>query len=272
MGRQLIHALLGGALLCASAFLTGCASAPTPTRKGTPIAGTEKAPFAYERLAVRNGCFVESVHFYDQYFKKQRDGEISWAQVLEWGNQEGDLKIRSGHAVTVFAAKDQLWYYDVNFGVQPVDLPLDRRNDITDVTPKIFAKYPQFRPILARYRYDFPQQAEKKKTDHLFYHANPDIRDATKVASQLGRMRPVRVVEFDLKPGDKSQASAAAVFTFGRRVCIYFPRQGTFESPRFLGSVDDLRFIERIVQRLYPGAGNVRWQPGGYLLFPPAKK
>lgn len=250
---------------------SGCASSSDSLAAGAP-GKAEKPPFPYEPLKVRNSCFVESVNFYDQYFQKHRGGNNSWARILEWGNQEGDFQIASGHAVTVFVAKERLWYYDINFGVIPVPLPLDRRADITDVSPKVFARYPQFRPIFARYREDYAQQAAKERIDFLFYHANPDVRDATRVASALGRFRPVRVFEFDLKNGDKKETSAATSFVFGRRVCFYFPRRGTFEAPKYSGEVDDLRYINRVVQRLFPTADNVRWQPGGYLLFPNEKK
>lgn len=259
-------------LLAWAILLGGCATAPTAGSKQPMFLGAEKLPFSYEPLGVHNSCFVESVHFYDRYFQKLGASEEKWAQILEWGNREGDFEIHTGHAVTIFAINHQLWSYDVNFGVQPVDVPLDRRGDLSDISPKIFAKYPQFRPILARYRYDFPQEPLRKPVDFLFYHANPDVRDATRVASELGGARPVRVVEFDLKGARKNQGSAAVVFIFGRRVCLYFPRHGTFESPRYVGAVDDLKYITRVVLRVYPAAENIRWQPGGYFLFPPSEK
>lgn len=274
MGRPFFRAslLLSGIFLAVCLLLAGCADAPIGGPKRPLFFGAEKLPFSYEPLGVHSSCFVESVHFYDRYFQKIEANEARWAQILEWGNREGDFEIHTGHAVTIFALNHQLWSYDVNFGVQPIDVPIERRGDLSDISPKIFAKYPQFRPILARYRYDFPQEAPKKLVDFLFYHANPDVRDVTRVANELGRVRPVRVAEFDLKGARKNQGSAAAVFTFGRRVCLYFPRQGTFESPRYVGAVDDLKYITRVVRQLYPTAENIRWQPGGYILFPPSEK
>jgi hypothetical protein len=232
----------------------------------------EKPPFKYESLQVRNSCFVESVHFYDEYLARDRGGEQSWARVLQWGNQEGDFKLSSGHAVTVFVAKNRLWAYDINFGVRPVDLPIDRRADITDVAPKIFERYPQFKPTFARYRDDYPQKAPDKRSEFLFYHANPDVRDATRVAHELGRYRPVSVFEFDLKKDGAAEAACGVAFLFGRRVCLYFPRTGTHVSPPFRGGADDMRYVTHVTKRLFPGAENVRWQPGGYLFFPPAAK
>ncbi len=242
---------------------------PAPKAGKRPPRG-EKPPFRYESLNVRNSCFVESVNFYDAYLRHY-DGEVPWAQVLQWGNAEGDIKIGQGHAVTVYAAKGKLWFYDINFGVVPIDVPVERRGDLTDVGPRIFASYPQFRPVLARYREDYRQTPPEKRPEHLFYHKNADVRDATRVARELGRSRPTAVVEFDMKEKGKLTPSAAAVFVFGRRVCVYFPRGGTHVSPAFRGSGDDLRYIEYVVKRLHPGSRNVRWQPGGYLVFPPAQ-
>lgn len=262
--RALTACVIFGAVI-----LAGCFTPPPPPGGLPPKA--DRPPFSYEPLNVRNSCFVESVHFYDEYTAKHRGGNDTWARVLEWGNQEGDLKVESGHAVTLFVAKERLWYYDINFGVLPIDVPLENRSYITYVSPKIFAHYPKFRPILARYREDDPQTPTKEQVKFLFYHANPDVRDATRVASELGRFRPTSVFEFDLKNGDKKEISAAAAFLFGSRVCLYFPRRGTYEALPFAGAVDDLKFIQRVVQHLFPGSDNVHWQPGGYLIFPNEK-
>lgn len=260
-------------VLAGCALLAACATAPTPPPAPGELPKPVKPPFSYEPLAVRNSCFVESVHFYDRYLERQsRADGPPWARVLQWGNQEGDFKIGSGHAVTVFTRASQLFYYDVNFGVLPLAVPAERRGDITDVGPAVFARYPKFRPIFARYREDFPQVPPRKRADFLFYHPNGDVRDATRVASELGRHRPVRVIEFDVTENGQKRASAAAVFVFAARVCIYFPAHGTHVSRPHDGSVDDLRYLSAVVRRLFPGAGPVRWQPGGYLLFPPKAK
>ncbi|PTY05406.1 hypothetical protein DB347_13570 [Opitutaceae bacterium EW11] len=253
------------------AALSACVSPPPPASSGRPKA--VKPPFSYEALGVRNSCFVESVHFYDRYLQKEKGapGPV-WTRILQWGNQEGDFKISSGHAVTVFARGSDLFYYDINFGVLPLTIPVDRRGDITEVGPAVFAQYPKFRPIFARYRDDFPQQAPKKPVDFLFYHPNGDVRDATRVANELGRFRPVRVIEFEMTENGRVRTSAAAVFVFGARVCLYFPTHGTHVSRPHDGSVDDLRYIGAVVRRLFPTAKDVRWQPGGYLLFPPKEK
>lgn len=268
---------------CSLVFLAGCSTAPVPqdgdARAHRAVAKppgarkpAERPPFAYEPLSVRNSCFVESVHFYDEYQRRQRPGGEGWARVLQWGNTEGDFKMGQGHAVTVYAHAGRLWFYDVNFGVQRVDVGIERRGDIHDVSPEVFRHYPQYQPVLARYREDYQQQPAPRKVEHLFYHKNADVRDVTRVASQLGKWRPVAVFEFDLKQGGKKVPTAGVAFVFGARVCIYFPRGGTHVSPPFAGSMDDLRYIRAVVKRLYPGSDNIRWQPGGYLLFPPKEK
>jgi hypothetical protein len=241
---------------------------PPPANQPKPA----KPPFAYEALGVRNSCFVESVNFYDEYLHGGRGGATPWARVLQWGNREGEFDIGTGHAVTVFVVQDKLWYYDINFGVAPLGVGVDRRADITDVAPKVFERYPQFRPILARYRDDFPQRAPAKPVEFLFYHANADIREATRVANKLGRYRPVSVLEFDLVENGQVQRSAGAAFVFGARLCLYLPRRGTHVSAALRGTLDDLRYLGASIKRVYPNATNIHWQPGGYLLFPPKEK
>ncbi|HEU5078048.1 MAG TPA: hypothetical protein VFT72_02475 [Opitutaceae bacterium] len=224
---------------------------------------------------MRNSCFVESVHFYDEYLRKKRDGDRSWARVLQWGNEIGDYKKTAGHAVVVFTVDGKLWTYDVNFGFGLLPVPVDRRGDIRDVSPPIFSSYPQYQPVNPLYRDDFPQEPMKRRIEHLFYHKNPDVRDATKVANWLGVERPARVFEYDFKKGKQTIHSAATTFVFGARLCVYFPRFGTFVAPNStltMGSVDDLRFLNMLVKRLFKDGGNVRWQPGGYVFFPPKEE
>ena len=256
--RALNLLLFAGWALASSA----CTSPPPP-------GGGERPPFAYEALGVRNSCFVESVYCCDVYLEQHRGRPDAWARVLQWGHQDGDFKMSNGHAVAVFSAVERLWFYDVNFGFAPLDVPVDRRGDITDVSPAIYARYPQFKPVLARYREDYPQPKPAKRPEFLFYHANPDVRDATKVAHEFARFRPVSVVEFNFPENGQPQASAAAVFIYGARVCVYFPRGGTHISNPPLRAVDDLRWITRVITRVYPGASDIRPQPGGYFFYPP---
>jgi hypothetical protein len=257
------RAILVSVLAVSLLLLGGCeAFIPVPAPP-PPV----KPPFSYEPLGVRNSCFVESVHFYDVYHAKT--GEGGWVRVFQWGNQEGDYKIGLGHAVAVYVADGKLFGYDINFGFWPIALPLDRRADVTDVGPKIFVHYPQFKPVFARYRDDSVHAAPLKPPEFLFYHANRDVRDATRVASELGRFRRVSVVDFNFIEKGTKQASAATVFVFDSRLCVYFPRNGTHVSNLLLPSVDNLHLTGMIIQRIYPGATDIRPQAGGYLLFPP---
>jgi|GEM_PF-1545207 len=241
------------------------------------VEAREKLPLKYEPLRVRNSCLVDSIHFYDLYRKKYPFDKGGWARVLRWGNEEGDFKIASGHAVTIFTAGGRVWSYDINFGIQALALPLERHADITDVSPLIFAHYPQFRPIFARYVDDFPQTPPKKKPEFIFYHANPDVREATKVAHELASDRPVRIVEFAYKVGGQPQTSAAAAFFFSGRLCLYFPRHGTYMAPHLPRDIaptdlNDLGYITLVIHHLYPEVNDTHWQPGGYWFFPPKEK
>jgi len=256
-------AILLGLISAIMLMLAGC-EAFIPV---TPPPPKMKPPFAYEPLSVRNSCFVESVHFYDMYLSRKIEG--GWVRVLQWGNQDGDYKISSGHAVAIYVADGKLCGYDINFGFWPIGVPVERRADPTDVGPRVFAHYPQFKPVFARYREDYMQEVPAKRPDFLFYHANQDVRDATRVASELGRFRPVYVVEFAYMEKGLKQQSAAAIFVFNGRLCIYFPRGGTHISNSLVRAVDDPAAVRFVIGRLYPGATDIRPQPGGYLLFPP---
>ena len=254
-----------GAVTAVGLFLSGCAAfipVPAPPTKMKP-------PFPYEALGVRNSCFVESVHFSDVYTAWNTAGDVSWVRVLQWGNQEGDYRISTGHAVAIYVDRGRVCGYDINFGFWPIDVPLEKHADLTEVGPKVFAHYPKFRPVFARYREDFSQSPHLSPPEFLFYHKNPDVRDATRVASELGRYRPVSVVEFSFLDRGVRQTSAASIFVYGGRMCIYFPRLGTHISKSLIRILPDLKPARSVIERVYPGVTDVKIQPGGYLLFPP---
>jgi hypothetical protein len=148
---------------------------------------------------------------------------------------------------------------------------LERRADLTDVTPEIFAKYPEQIPVLVTYREDGFQAETTKVPEHLFYHANRDVREATRVASELGRHRPVRVVDFTFPERGVSKPGAAAVFVFGNRLCIYLPARGTQILRSRVTSANDLRLITAMLGQVYPGVTDVKWHGGGYWFYPPKK-
>jgi hypothetical protein len=267
--------LLTGLVL--ASVLGGCASAPPPSRiaanragaavdaKGEPL----RAPFYYEPLQVRNACFVESVHVYDVYLSRQLGGEKGWVKVLQWGHRESDTKVGLGHAVAVFTWGGKLWTYDINRAFTQLTVPVDRRADLTDVTPEIYAQYPQQQPVLATYREDGFQQKRTEVPESLFYHADLEVREVTKVASELGRFRPVKVMEFQYTEAGALKTGVAAVFLFGNRMCLYLPSKGTQIGRMRVTTVDDLRLLRLMVRQLYPNATDVKWHRGGYWLFPP---
>jgi hypothetical protein len=233
--------------------------------KGVPV----RAPFYYEPLKVRNACFVESVRLYDQYLGRKIGGEDGWVKVLQWGHRESATKVGLGHAVAVFVARGKLWTYDINFGFTELAAPVGRRADITDVTPEVFAKYPQQDPVLAMYREDGYQKERTKVPENLFYHASQDVREVTKVASELGRVRPVKVVEFKYSEGGELKTGMAAAFIFGNRPCLYMPAKGTQIGKMWVSSLEDLRLVGTMLKQLYPDATDVKWGGGGYWFYPP---
>lgn len=260
------HFLSPVLLALASLFLGGCEAfvpVPAPPAKAS-------APFYYEPLGVRNSCLVESVHFYDLYRKKV--GEGGWVRVLQWGIREGDFRISAGHAVAVYVADGKLFGYDINFGFWELGLPVEKRTDLTEVAPRVERHYPQYRTAYERYREDRVFYTPPKPPEFLFYHKNPDIRDATRVASELGRFRNVRVVEFDFEENGVNVVSAAVAFVFDARLCVYFPRQGTHVTGEIVHDVKNASTVEAVIRRAYPGTRSIRPAPGGYWLNPPKEE
>lgn len=228
-------------------------------------AAQSKQPFAYTPLKVRNSCFVESVHFYDEYLAGKLGGDYGWVRVLQWGNDDGTIHgVGAGHAVAVCRAGSVLWMYDINYGFVPLLAPVERRNDVTDVGPEIFGKYPQFKPVFVSYREDLLPSRPGTVPQYFSANGNADVRDATKVASALGVRRVARVISYvypDSRTG-RLRTGAAALFAFGQRLCIYFPSKGTHISRLYAGSLDDLLSAARIIRNVFPGASDVAWQTG----------
>ncbi len=278
-GWSVLHALAGGSL--AIFFLTGCAggagdsSRVAKNRAGAAVDASGqpvRAPFHHEPLRVRNGCFVESVHVYDLYLSRNIGGEAGWVKVLQWGHRESDTRVGLGHAVAVFTWGGRLWTYDINHAFRQLAVPVERRADLTDVTPEVFALYPAQQPVLPLYREDGFQQTRREVPSFLFYHADPEVRDATKVASELGRHRPVKVMAFNHTVDGVVRPGAAAAFLFGNRPCLYIPARGTTIGRGRATTVDDLRLFAGMVRQAYPDASDVRWHEGGYWLFPPKNR
>jgi hypothetical protein len=216
-----------------------------------------KPPFPHETLGVGNGCFVESVCFYDHY--QEIFGADPWVRVLQWGAKEND-EVVAGHAVAVFELRGQLWAWDVNFGFLPLDVPLDFRDDIARVASPIVAKYPGIVPQYPLYRYDAaPQKPEMNLPEVLATHEVAAFRDATLAGARLGAHRPVNVVQFSYVDGTGTTfQSAAAVFIFNGKVCIYFPERGTYPFILLHVTVFNLRQLQQAFRKVYPGAFDLK--------------
>ena len=229
------------ALLCLAWGARACAAGAPP-------------PFPHESLNVANGCLVESIFFYDQF--RERFGGDAWVRVLQWGAKEED-EVVAGHAVAVFVYHDRLWAWDVNYGYLPLDLPVTQREDVARVSPLILVKYPRITARYPLYRFDFPQEPDPNPPTARPLDESSAVRDASVVAAKLAAHRPVNLVQFSYVEAGETRQSAAAVFQFHGRYCVYTPEEGT--TP-FLaqGSIRNLRLIQLALRRIHPGAFAVK--------------
>ncbi len=244
--------------------LAGCAlpNADLPSEK--PSRHASSPPRGYLPLKVRNSCFVESVNFYDFYRQKKLGGPDGWAQVLQWGVRKEDFTVKGGHAVTVFVLHNELYVYDINFGVIALKTPVAQKFDVNAVTPEIFVGYPQLKSVLAHYEEDFEPHPEGNSPDYSARPTTDELHDALKVATRLGGVRPVRVVEFTRLEGAIIRPYAVTVFMFGNKLCLYSPSSGTRVVDRPLVGVEDFNLVKSVVMESFPGAANVQWfQPTG---------
>lgn len=255
--RKLLGACIVSAVLLG---FTGCES--YPSKAGVQKVG--RAPRSYVPLAVRNSCFVESVHFCDFYDARRVGGPDGWARVLEWGDRQNDDTVRGGHAVAVYTYKNRLWVYDINHGFLSLAPPVGHRLDLTEVTPQIFKRYPQMKAALARYVDEVPQFREKNGPDYTRGATTQELHDALRVAVELGMFRPVRVVEFISPVDSYLRPCAATVFQYGDKLCLYSPSSGTRAVDIPLAGIDNLRLIQQLVRSAFPNAEDIKW-------FKPAK-
>jgi len=215
-----------------------------------PAAGV-KPPFAFEPLGVGNGCFVESICLCDRY--EELFGADQWVRVLQWGAKEGEMTT-TGHAVAVFELNGRLWAWDINFGFLPLDVPPDSREDIARVTPPILARYPGIVPQYPVYFEDSAGQPEEHPPEVLALNIERAFRDATLAGARLAAHRPVNVVQFSYFDAGTEHQSAAAVFIFGGRLCVYFPERGTFPFITPSRSIINLHQLQEAFRHVYPGA------------------
>jgi len=231
--------------LLAALMLTGAAA-------GTSAV---KPPFPHEPLGVDNGCFVESVCFYDDF--QDKFGTDPWIRVLQWGAKDGEA-VTTGHAVAVFELKGRLWAWDINFGFLPLDVPLDARENIGQVTPPILARYPGIVPQYPLYFQDMVQAPEPHPPEAQIMNEERAFRDASLAAARLAAHRPVNLVQFTYVENGETRQSVATVFIFGGRVCVYFPERGTIPFILSQRSILNLWQLRYAFGRVYTGANSLK--------------
>ncbi len=215
----------------------------------------EKPPFEHEMMGVANGCFVESVVFLDHW--QDTFGGDAWARMLQWGAKE-DEEVVAGHAVAICQAKGKLWCWDINFGWAPLAVAATQRENPALVAVPVVAKYPKIAVQFPLYRQEYAQPPAEKPPVAQLSSENMSIRDATLVAERLAKHRPVNVVRFPVAgPGGQTRESAAVIFNFHGRICVYVPEQGTTPT-RARGGVENLVLAQQILRRIVPGSGLVK--------------
>ncbi|HEY5078198.1 MAG TPA: hypothetical protein VII43_00060, partial [Opitutaceae bacterium] len=214
-----------------------------------PLVAAEKPLFAYQRLWVANGCFVESVACYDAFH--EAFGGEGWARVLQWGSREDEVMV-AGHAVAVFESDGVLWCWDVNHGWMRLSVPADERDDAAAVSAPVVANYPRLTAVYPMMAEDGAQAPAAGPPG-----AEPDAgdegsRDASQAALRLARHRPVNLIEVTQVQDGVTRTSEAVVFAFGGRMCLYAPASGT-TTFRTRSSVWNVRLILEMARRVFPG-------------------
>jgi hypothetical protein len=213
----------------------------------------EKPPLRYVPMGVANGCFVESVVFYDTLH--ETFGADAWCRVLQWGAKEDD-EIVTGHAVAVFEQRGQLWCWDMNRGFTTLTVEPAQREEVEKVAAPILAKYSRITAYFPLYRYDFAQAPDPAPPDENRAVTQTDLvfRDALLAGARLAKHRPVNVVQFSFVVDGETRQSAATVFIFNGRLCIYFPERGTVPFRSHALAVQNLRLIQEAIRQQYRGA------------------
>lgn len=219
------------------------------------LAAQPAAPFRYAPLGVRDGCFVESVAFYDAL--RERQGSTAWCRILQWGAKE-DEEVVVGHAVAVFTHQGKLWGWDVNFGFAPLPVETALKEQPEAVAPPMTGKYPTITARFPLYRHDFEQQPDPSPPAEMALSDNAALREASRVAARLAKHRPVNLVEYTYVRAGQTLAGAACVFLFHGRLCVYVPGYGTVPFRARALSVDNLRQLQQALRTIHPGAGNLK--------------
>lgn len=213
-------------------------------------------PVRHKPMGVANGCFVESIALGDE-LRAQR-GEGAWYRLLQWGAKEAD-EVVAGHAVLIFEHAGGLWCYDINVGFKKLDAPAEQRDDVEAVAKEVTAPYVnKITPRYPIYREDFPQPPEPRAPEEAGMVEEPEVRDAALVAVRLAKARPVSLVEFAYPKDGDTRKGAVAVFVFGGRLCVYSANHGTVPFRARALSTKNLRQLQELLRRMYPGATNLK--------------
>ncbi len=213
-------------------------------------------PFPHVPMGVANGCFVESVAFGDDL--RTRLGEGVWYRLLQWGAKEAD-EVVAGHAVVVFEHGGRLWSYDINHGFTALDVPPERRDDLASVVKQVTGPYlEKITPRYPIYREDFGQAPDAKLPAGFEGVTERDFRDAEIVAARLAKRRPVALVEFIYPKDGETRRGAAVAFVYHGRLCVYTASNGTVPFRVQAQSVKNLRQLQDLLRRIYPGASNLQ--------------
>ena len=218
------------------------------------LGAAERGPLQHPMMGVANGCFVETVAFLDHW--QDNAGPEAWARLLQWGAME-DEEIVMGHAVGLCEAQGVLWSWDINHGWNRLPVAAAERDRVESVAAPVLARYPRVTARHPTFRFDFPQAAASAPPVAQPAHPNRSIRDASIVGAALARRRPVNVVTFKHVDAGTEQESAAVVFLFHGRYCVYVPEHGTVPF-RARGGIENLRLIQELLRRSYPGASGVK--------------
>jgi hypothetical protein len=221
-----------------------------------PLSGApaEKPPLQHAMMGVRNGCFVETVAFLDRW--SEVHGAEAWARLLQWGARE-DEEVVMGHAVGICETRGALWSWDSNFGWARLPLDASAREKPDVVIVPVLKRYPRITGRFPTYRHDFPQTPRASPPAPQLTNPNTAVRDASIVAAHLGKRRPVNAVVFSYGPEEAKRETAAAVFVFHGRYCVYVPELGTVPF-RVRGDVANLRLIQELLRRGLPGVTGLR--------------
>lgn len=200
--------------------------------------------------------FVESVAFGDDL--RTRFGDDVWYRLLQWGAKDAD-EVVAGHAVMVFAHRGKLWSYDINHGFTALAVPVAQRDDLDAVAKQVTAPYAgKITPRYPIYREDFVQKADQSPPAVFADVEEREMCDAGVVAARLAKARPVALIEFTYPKNDETKRGAATAFLYNGRLCIYTADSGTVPFRVRAQSLDNLRQMQELLRRIYPGASNLK--------------